>query len=103
VFEPKMTEKLKELKARYEAVGHAMQSGVEYLRHNDPSETESKHLRVGVNMAMCEAGAIVNLLVEKGFFTYEEYYERLIEFIERDVASYQEKLKAIYGGEVSLR
>ena len=49
----------------YLKAAHAMQSGVAFKMHTDPSETQPKHLRVGVNSAMVEQSAIAKLLIDK--------------------------------------
>lgn len=96
-----MTE-VEKLKDRYVALVHAMQSGVAMLMHHEPGETEPKHLRVGVNSALCDSGALAELLLAKGVFTEEEYLKAICTTLERDVKSYESKLEAIYGRKVTL-
>ncbi len=101
-----MTPRLIELKLEYDALLHAMQSGVNYSMHNVGAKSvEPKHLRVGINSAMVEAAAIVDFLVDKGIFTYEEYYEYLNAFMKREVDKYARELEEHYGkpkGSVTL-
>jgi len=89
---------IEEKKAKYAALGHAMQTGVAYKMELDPSETTAKHLRVGVNAAMCDHAALAQLLMKKGVLTEDEYLDALIESMEREVAGYQDELNRLYGG-----
>lgn len=95
-----MTEpsELDQLKEKYTRLLHAMQTGVAYTMEFDPGETAPKHLRVGVNSALCSTSAVVTLLVEKGIITEEEYFTKMIQALQQDVKDYQEKLSAQYGG-----
>ena len=81
---------------------HAMQSGVASKMNYDPTETEPKHLRVGVNSALVSNGALVQLLIDKGVFTQDEYMEKLTEYMEREVKNYEEDLWAHFGRPVKL-
>lgn len=74
---------------RYRAAAHAMQSAVAYFMNVDGIATTPKHLRVGVNSAFVEHGALVKLLLEKGVFTEEEYYKALADKMEEEVESYR--------------
>ena len=64
--------KLDKLRSEYVSLAHAMQSGVAAKMGFDPSETSPKHLRVGVNTAHIDFGALMHLLIEKGIITEEE-------------------------------
>ena len=96
--------------SRYEAALHAMQSGVAMTRQQDIDagipedrrETGPKHLRVGVNSAMSDQGALVRLLIAKGVFTEEEYAKEVVEGMEREAESYATKLSARLGIKVDL-
>lgn len=80
-----------------------MQAGVGWLMQlGRGQETEPKHLRVGVNMAMCESGALAELLIAKGVFTTEEYQDAILRMVEKDVRSYTAKLREILGTDVNL-
>lgn len=72
----------------YEAACHAQQSAVAQVmqhevgrvigREMSPAVSGAivralKHLRVGVNNAMADQGALARLLIEKGLITHEEY------------------------------
>ena len=82
-----------EQKQRYRDAVHAMQAGVSAIMACGSSEADPKHLRVGVNNALVEGGVLTKLLIDKGAFTEEEYFEALLEGVEAEVAKYKEKLK----------
>jgi hypothetical protein len=76
-------------RARYRAAIHAMQSGVAATMGD---ETTPKHLRVGVNSAMSDHGALVRLLISKGVFTYDEYMVAIADAMEDEKAAYERRL-----------
>lgn len=82
---------------RYRELCHAMQTGVAYVMEKEPGETTPKHLRVGVNSAMVEHSALSLLLIEKGIISEDEYYDAMNAAMEREVNTYQEKLRHLYG------
>ena len=47
-----ITEEAKRQWQRYLDAAHAMQTGVAFTMHQDSSQTDPKHLRVGINSAM---------------------------------------------------
>lgn len=73
-------------------LSHAMQAGVALLMHQDPSETSPKHLRVGINVALADQGALARLLVAKGVITEDEYGDAIVEAMQHEVDSYVERL-----------
>lgn len=88
---------------RYLAALHAMQTGVKYeieLGINDAHTP--KHLRVGVNSAMVEHGALIGLLISKGVITEAEYYKALADTAEREVEAYAERISERLGTRVNL-
>lgn len=90
-------DELSALWARYHALAHAVQTGVEYTMHRTPKETEPKHLRVGVNLGLVNSSALAQLLMQKGLITEREYAEALVLGVEREVEGYRHKLAEIYG------
>ena len=70
--------------SRYTDLLHAMQSGVAMKMNYDESDTTPKHLRVGVNSAMCDQAGLVRLLVQKGIITPEEYEAAVTEEMARE-------------------
>jgi hypothetical protein len=95
---------ISKLIARYQAACHAMQSGVA-IEMTDPSRsqaTDPKHLRVGVNSAMVETSALVELLIDKGVFTAVEWFEGLCRSMEREVTQYEARLEKKLGKQIKL-
>jgi len=86
----------------YTNKAHAMQSGVAMKMHIDPSETTPKHLRVGVNSAMCDSSALANLLIEKGLITVEEYDAAITAEMGREVERYETWLTEHFGKKITL-
>lgn len=97
-----LNEREREYQQRYLQAAHAMQSGVKYDLETDPSSGTAKHLRVGVNSAMVDHGALAELLVAKGLITREEYLKALAEKMEAEVRTYQDKLTERMGAPVRL-
>lgn len=77
---------------RYLNALHAMQSGVAYKMEFDPADTQPKHLRVGINSALVNSSALVNLLIKKGIITHEEYFKELADLMEEEVKNYEKTL-----------
>ena len=84
--------KWNDLGLSYEEAAHAMQSAVAYEMNKRSAPTEPKHLRVGVNVAMCDHAALVFLLVEKGVITEEEYLEAIRQSMNNEVHRYEQAL-----------
>lgn len=92
---------IEQLRNEYLAMAHAMQSGVAmWIEVGDGQEITRKHLRVGINSAMSDHGALVALLLEKGIITEEEYYIKLIEYMKRERDSYAKKISEKMGGQI---
>ena len=96
-----------ELQRRYEIAAHAVQAGVAMELHDAPphisqSAASPKMLRTGVNLAMVEHGALVRVLIAKGVFTEEEYFEELVKGVEQEQRLYEERLSARLGGKIKL-
>lgn len=87
---------------RYLSKAHAMQTGVALEMAAGVRDTEPKHLRVGINSAMCDHAALVRLLIEKGVITDEEYVREVADEMEREVARYEERLSQGGGPRVRL-
>lgn len=75
----------------YEAALHGVQSAVafEMSRPESRSATEPKHLRVGINSAMIDCASVARLLMAKGIFTAEEYFEALRLEANHELATYE--------------
>ena len=78
---------------------HAMQTGVAYEMEKNPSVVSPKHLRVGVNSALCDSAALAELLIEKGVITEEEYRAAITRKMNEEVVRYEKLLVELYGGE----
>ena len=87
---------------KYLALGHAMQTGVAIKMQHAPSETQPKHLRVGVNSAMCDSAALAGLLIAKGLITEAEYLQAVTDEMEREVGRYEEWCREHIGPNVHL-
>lgn len=83
-----MTETLDEAKARYLAAAHAMQSGVAMAMNYDDTQTDPKHLKVGVNSSLVTTSALVYLLISKGVITEVEYFSALADAMETERDDY---------------
>jgi hypothetical protein len=81
----------------YREALHAMQSGVA-MQMEHTGEATPKHLRVGVNSAMCGQAALVKLLVEKGLFTMEEYHAAITAEMNLEVGRYEKAISDRTGG-----
>lgn len=86
-----------ELAERYEKALHAMQTGVAFIMNYDTKETEPKHLRVGINASMCDHAGLVELLIEKGIITREEYMKAIVKSMEAEVERYSKWIAARAG------
>jgi len=76
-----------DLYARYAAAMHRMQSAVAHMIAQlglKGAGADPKRLRVGVNSALADHGALVKLLVAKGVFTEDEYGQAIVEGAESE-------------------
>jgi predicted transcriptional regulator len=95
--------KINDLKNEYIQLLHAMQSGVASMMvFEDDVATKPKHLRVGVNSALVDTSSIVELLIKKGVFTEEEWYEKLVEMTKKEVKQYESLLSKKHGKVITL-
>lgn len=97
-----MSKTITELQAEYQSLQHAMQSGIAMKMNYDRRDLEEKHLRVGVNSALIETGAIATLLLEKGIITEQEYWEKLCKFMRQEVEAYERWLNEKTSGSIKL-
>ena len=87
---------------RYAAAAHAMQSGVATEMAQGSRDTEPKHLRVGVNSALVDSGALAELLIKKGVISEAEYLEAIAAGMEREAKNYEERLSRKLGTKITL-
>ena len=95
-------ELIREREREYLSLAHAMQSGVAIEMSIRAQPTEPKHLRVGINTAMSDHGALVKLLVEKGVVTQLEYFTAMRDMMREEVRRYEAELSAHLGRPVKL-
>lgn len=93
-----MAESLDDIKREYAGLCHAMQSGVAMMMNYDPQATAPKHLRVGVNSAMVDSGALAGLLLSKGLITELEYFTALRDKMREEVEKYKTEISDRLGG-----
>jgi hypothetical protein len=77
---------------RYAAAAHAVQTGVAVAIHRGDQAASPKHLRVGVNSAMVDSGALARLLIEKRIISEVEYLEALALAMEEEQQRFEQKL-----------
>lgn len=92
-----------EKQKRYMELAHSIQCAAGFMIEAGYSkEGTPKHLRTGVNMAMCEHGGLVTLLVKKGIITEDEYFDSVLETLERELQSYKDKAKEVTGADIEF-
>ena len=101
-----------EFAAQDTALRHAIQTGVAYEQqhdrhagfyYNNPTLANIlKHMRTGLNCAMCEHGTIVRLLVGKGLISEAEYFDAALTTLREEVARYEATLSQQYGVSIKL-
>ena len=87
---------------RYNAAMHAVQSGIAMGISRGDTETQPKHLRVGVNSALIETTAFLRLLLTKRIITEEEWFKALADEAEREVQRYEARLSKAMGSKIKL-
>lgn len=81
---------------------HAMQTGVAMEIELDNHSVQPKHLRVGINTALCDQAALVRLLITKGIISNDEYLDAIKEEMNAEVTRYEIKLSDKLGKKVTL-
>jgi hypothetical protein len=95
-----LTPSEKKLFDEYTELSHAMQSGVAFMQNYEPSSTQPKHLRVGVNCAMVEHSALCELLIDKGVMTPTEMFNYMIRKMHAEIDSYRANIARHMGCDV---
>jgi hypothetical protein len=88
------------MKRTYEEALHAVQSGVKARMASDEMNgvppdsraTSPKHLRVGINSALCDQAALAKLLIRKGVITEGEYRDAITDEANREADRYEQEL-----------
>lgn len=88
----------------YASACHAVQTGVMYQIENQPKEAAAspKHLRTGINIAMCDHSGLVALLIEKGVITDDEYMNAITSSINKEVDRYEHNLSEYFNADIGL-
>lgn len=91
---------------------HAIQSGVAFeqqfdpeaawYRNNPTAARIIKHLRTGIDLAMCENGTMVRLLVKKGLITEQEYFEASLKTLSEEIMRAEDRLSVHFGKAIRL-
>ena len=68
----------------------------------DPRETNPKHLRVGINVALRDHASLFELLIKKGIITEEEYRKAITAGMNKEVEDYENKLSVMAGRKIRL-
>lgn len=76
------------------ALAYELSSGLDNLN----KDKTPKSLRLGVNAAMVDHGALATLLIRKGLITEEEYLEAIAEAAEAELARYEERYRPLRFG-----
>lgn len=87
---------------RYKRAAHAVQSGIAMLLSRGSDIATPKHLRVGIDTCKAEQSAIATLLIKKGIFTEDEYFEALADGMEKEVAFQEQAISDQLGIKVHL-
>jgi hypothetical protein len=95
-------DKVAEHKVRFETAMHAVMTGVGYAIVKDPKHRDPKQNRTGLNSALLGQGAIAKLLIDKGVFTEEEYWNELANFAEAEKKTYEDLLSELFGTVIVL-
>jgi hypothetical protein len=80
----------RDLGLTWEEAAHGVQSATAHEQNLGSSSGTPKYLRTGVNMAMADHGALVRLLIAKGFITEEEYLEAVRLGANEELARHQD-------------
>lgn len=81
----------------YARLAHAIQSAVALSHTRGSPDGSPKHLRTGVNLAMCDIGSIGRLLVRKGVVTEAEYFEAVLDGLRRELDTYEQQYGVKFG------
>lgn len=86
----------------YNDACQAMQAGVAMDHALGSRDGEPKHIRTGINSALCDSAALAKLLIAKGLLTEAEYVEAITAEMNAEVERYESTLSEKTGREVKL-
>lgn len=87
---------------RYRRAQHAMQTGVAMMMEIYQHDLTQKSFRVGINTALCDASALVKLLIKKGIISTDEIEKALADEMEAEAERYRERINRYTGADVKL-
>lgn len=92
-------------KLSYQQALHGIQTGIALEIERGSNCASPKHLRVGVNSAMCEHAALVKILLEKGILTADEYEKAITDAFNEELERIEKSVNEQYvgGGKIKLR
>lgn len=100
---PEQLEKLKQYQYECNAILHGIQTGIAQLMGmGKANDTTPKHLRVGLNNALVEHGALVRLLIEKRIIDEWEYFEMYKKMLIEERTRYEEEISSYLGAKITL-
>jgi len=83
---------------RYKAAMHAVQTAIRLeieTKGEQGAGATPKHLRLGINSALVDSGALARLLMQKGIITREEHLEMLAKVAEEEVKIYEARFPGV--------
>lgn len=85
--------------SRYVNAAHRIQTAIGFLMNVGPrfAPTETKHLRVGIDLGKADQAGLVTLLMKKGLFTAEEYRDAIADAAEQEADRYEKELQRAMG------
>ena len=92
-FAVDVTDATKEKSQKYNELFRLMGRMVAEVAKHSATDEPPVSLRIGVNSAKADHGALIHLLIQKGVFTYEEYLDAACEFMRMEVQDYNEDLR----------
>lgn len=100
---PAHPDRVAALRAEWESLAHAMQAGVAFEQARGSEDGTPKHLRVGINAALSDHGALVALLIRKGVITELEYLDAIVEQMRDEVRAYERRASAKMNASITFR
>ncbi len=85
-------------KESYVAAAHRIQTAIAFLMGRDPgyTATQSKHLRVGLDLSKSDMGGLATLLISKGVFTEQEYVDAITAAAQKEADSYEKEVQSVF-------
>lgn len=90
-------------KLSYQEAVHGVQSGIALELERGSECATPKHLRVGVNVAMCDHAALVKILIAQGLFTEEEYVAAITDEMNLELDREETRVNQAYGAQDRIK